>query len=495
MAVYVPRVLLCGDAADFRKIIGNKPAEVVGQVTFEFADDKAKIFFDERLLTDETLNQLLDGAAEYLIFTDPQEHRDCLETFPLNTQIISATAFAKKIRGGFFSYAMAAALLRLLAQETGRALDFDCFLAAGDFRTSFGLNVELACVEENFGGALFPIMENLYGKIYRTFDECRYQNFDAVILAAERTPAEFVDALIQTDSLSEKILAFVRRGSALEEWLAAFQDLFVQVSTFSVNNGAWCLIEKRVPPADVGIYVVTHKDADLPTLPDGYRIIHAGHALAAQDFGYLGDDTGDNISRLNPFLDEITALYWVWKNSKHTHAGLVHYRRLFTTHDADTFDAEKILRAEEILQLLSEYDIIVNAEHWSNRTQLELMILSTGQPGFVGVAEKIVRKHLAAAQPDYLDAYDAVINGYVLFICGVFVTRRNIFDAYCEWLFSFILGATEEMRDNVTVGGKRLDEMEHIYSRITGNFAERMLTVWLAKNHLRIKTLPLMFRD
>jgi len=496
MAIYVPRVLLCGDAATFRKIIGDKPAEIVGQVICEWAGDEVQLFYGGQLLTGAELSRLLDDAAEYLIFTDPTELNDYLEPLKIKPQVISATTFAKKVRDGFFSYAALALLVDVLNREnfSGRVLDLDCFLAKSDFRTRLVLNVALDCVAENFGGALFPITKNLYGEIYATFDDCRYHVFDAVILTRERTPEEFIDAMIATDALSEKFLAFARRGSALESWLDASKNIFAKIETFSTNNGAWYLIQKYVPK-DFCVYVVTHKNVKLDALPEGYRIIHAGHAQAAQDFGYAVDDIGDNISRLNPFLDEITALYWIWRNTKHTHTGIVHYRRLFTKHDAKTFDEAKSLSKAEILRLLDEYDIIVSNEYLSERNQLELMILSTGQPDLVRIAEEIVRKHLAATQPDYLDAYDAVINGFTLFICGVFVTRRNILDAYCEWLFSFMLGATLEMRDKVKVGDKRLEDLNHMHSRMMSYFAERMLTVWLTKNHLRIKTLPMMYRD
>ena len=70
----------------------------------------------------------------------------------------------------------------------------------------------------------------------------------------------------------------------------------------------------------------------------------------------------------------------------------------------------------------------------------------------------------------------------------MFVTRRDIFDAYCKWLFSFYLDATEEILR--TVG---LDEITGNPRRIIGFFSERMMTIWLWKNRLRIKELDFMF--
>lgn len=493
MASYVPRVLICGNIEAFKEKIGNKSVEIIGHITFNKTGDDVKLFFGEHALTEKDIKNLLDGVAEYLIFVDALDFYYYFKNFPANAQVISAETFAQKFHDGFFSIEMFYLLKELLNHKKFRhVLDWDCLFGKSDFRTRGGSNVDLDCIAEN----IYPIMENVYGKIYRSFDEYRFKIFDVIILSKERTPAGFVDILIETDALTENILAFVRKNSELESWLNKSQNIFARIEYFNVASGAWCLIKKIMPLVDVGVYVVTHKDAKLYTLPDGYKIIYAGHALAKKYFGYAGDDTGDNISQLNPFLDEVTVLYWIWKNTKHTHAGIVHYRRFFTSDiKQKTFDAEKILSAAEILSILSDYDIIVQNEGISTRSQRDMMIFSTGQPDLVKVAEKIIRNHLVRRQPGYLGAFDDVLSGLTLFFGGMYITRRNIFNAYCEWLFSFIIDATKEIRDKIEINGKSLEEMSHDYSRIAGFFAERMLTIWLMKNHLRIKTLPTMFRE
>ncbi|MBR6268426.1 MAG: DUF4422 domain-containing protein [Selenomonadaceae bacterium] len=39
------------------------------------------------------------------------------------------------------------------------------------------------------------------------------------------------------------------------------------------------------------------------------------------------DNTGKNISARNKQYCEMTATYWVWKNTHHTWKGIEHYRR------------------------------------------------------------------------------------------------------------------------------------------------------------------------
>lgn len=493
MAIYVPRVLICGDVKEFIKKIGDKPVEIVGQIKLKNNGDDVKLSLGEQSLTGADIKSLLDGTADYLIFNNAFDYGRYFEKFPRNTQVISLEVFIKKVYSGSFPFNTLLMLNKLLSHKKfGRVLDFDAFFVKSNFYTQSYFNIKVEGIIENF----YPIIENIYEKIYHSFDECKFHHFDAIILTKERTSEEFIDVVINTEALTENIWVFVRKNSELETWLVANGNIFAKIEYCNTVNGAWCHIKKNVPPVDVGVYVVTHKDAKLSTLPDGYKFIHAGHALAKNDFGYAGDDdTGDNISRLNPFLDEVTALYWIWKNTKHTHTGFVHYRRFFTnTTNQKTFSAKKILSVKDILKILSEYDFIVQKEDKSEVTLREQVLLSVGQPDLVQVCERIIRNHLARTQPDYLDVFDDVINDITLFPCGMHITRRNIFNAYCEWLFSFMLDATKDVRDKLKIDSKSLGEMPHQYSRVMGHFAERMMTIWLVKNHLRIKTLPIMFR-
>lgn len=49
------------------------------------------------------------------------------------------------------------------------------------------------------------------------------------------------------------------------------------------------------------------------------------HDLISQ--GWLVDDSGDNISKLNEIWGDLTMLYWVWKNTKDNMVGVCQYRR------------------------------------------------------------------------------------------------------------------------------------------------------------------------
>ena len=508
--MYVARVLLCGSVKNFSddmrsrvKVVGRikfvgaaergefvVPANNTAADKFTLNDGDFKIFVDGAEISVDNLRGLLDGSADYIAFTSRDEFllrfRE-LYALKLIDRALPLTTIITYAAEGFFALNNAAQVFNLIhAINMPRTLDVDGYFAANDYHMFPDSGSRIDGVVD---GVTFPAIENFYGKIYRTLDECKFRFFDAVLLTAERTPAEFIDALIATEALSDNVLTFVRRGSPLESWLAAHGDAFRKISAYPAVNGSWLLLNKRTS-ADFACYVVTHKDAQLPALPDGYRIIHAGHAQATQTFGDVVDDSGDNISRLNLYLNEITALYWIWKHTRHAFIGFVHYRRFFTAKAATTFSVDDLLTADEAREILREHDIIVDACKFGYIPLRDWKAMLSTRP----LAEHViatVRKYIAARQPEYLAAYDRINDGFGTFCYEIFVTRRKIFDAYCAWLFDFIIDATEEILATTDIA---TSDDPRTY-RAVSFLAEHLLGVWLIKNRLRIKTLPLMFRD
>ena len=78
---------------------------------------------------------------------------------------------------------------------------------------------------------------------------------------------------------------------------------------------------------EIKILVATHKNYKMPD-DNIYIPIHVGKK-GKECIGYVGDDTGENISERNPYFCELTAMYWGVKNLQCDYIGLVHYRRHF----------------------------------------------------------------------------------------------------------------------------------------------------------------------
>ena len=501
--LYTPRVIICGDMKKFLDL----NVEVVGLIKFRgaaergenflfttlkdlddlpFDETKFQIFLDDEEISCNALKKIMDGTADYIVFEDSGElisRFNELYRLGLQDRFITLETLMKYATKNFYSIKNAEALPKLLReQKISRLLDVDNFLAANDlFFVKDFPDVEVETVDDSFAKK-FPVVENLCKKIYPSLDACRLKTYDAVLITAERSPTEFIDALIETDSLAENIFVLVRKNSALEKFLTTNENAFEKISRYPAINGNWILL-KKFARDDFKIYVVTHKDAKLSTLPDGYEIIHAGHAIAKNDFGYLGDDTGDNISRLNRYLNEITAIYWMWKNTSHAIIGLCHYRRFFTA------DGKNFLTEAQARKILRGCDVVVVKENFFALTQHELKTLICGDD-LNAFVEEIFRKHIARRQPDYLDAFDYVSGSFAEFMYEMFITRRKIFDAYCEWLFSFVIDVTEEVLAKTNLAD--IDNPRKY--RAIGLISERLMTAWLMKNSLRLKALPVIFR-
>ena len=312
------------------------------------------------------------------------------------------------------------------------------------------------------------------------------------MFSAERTIEEFINAVNFTNDLSENIIVIARFKSEVNEWLMENGKKVFENMRYTeyVNIRLFFLQKKR--KRDFSVYIAAHKKVELPNnLPSEYHLIHAGHALA-EDLGFPGDDTGQNISVLNPYLNELTVLYWMWKNSATDFIGLAHYRRFltvpknFSQEAKDAITEENILTPQAAKKFLEKYDIILGDEFFGYFTQTEHLQNDVGE-GLAKSAISLTEKMLSVYQPEYLSAFNEIINSCGFYRCNIFVTRRHVFNAFCSWLFSFILPALKEI---LTV--TNLEELDTKSRRTVGFIAERMLSVWLIKNNLRIVELPIL---
>ncbi len=214
------------------------------------------------------------------------------------------------------------------------------------------------------------------------------------------------------------------------------------------------------------IYAMTHKKFDVPSDPM-YQPLHVGRACA-KDLGYLGDDTGENISHLNCYYSELTGLYWLWKNCKDVdYIGTCHYRRFLIN------EQEKVLNKQEYEILLKTYDIITtkrvvlnNSYHFGFSANHNVAVLDmTGE----------VIKDL---YPSYYDVFISRVHENETYFGNMFVTSKPLYDVYCEWLFTIF----EEVSKRID-----LDTDEDAYhKRVLGFISEFLLLVWIQVNGLKV---------
>ena len=215
----------------------------------------------------------------------------------------------------------------------------------------------------------------------------------------------------------------------------------------------------------VRIFAMTHKKFDVP--PEQLYIpMHVGHANAKQEYGYLGDDTGDNISKQNCYYAELSGVYWVWKNYiESDYVGICHYRRFLTNEENKAFTEAQY---EELLQ---QYDII---------TTKELELPNSYHYGF-GAHHKIetldeTGEIIKELYPGYYDNFIRLVHGNKTYFGNIMVTSKPLYDEYCEWLFTVLF----ELQ-------KRIDLTfeDDYHRRVFGFISEFLLLVWVRTRGLR----------
>lgn len=239
----------------------------------------------------------------------------------------------------------------------------------------------------------------------------------------------------------------------------------------------------------VKILLAYHKKAPL-FKDDVLTPIHVGRSLARENGreesvqwlmdNMVGDDTGENISQKNSSYNELTALYWAWKNysllGNPEYIGLMHYRRHFF------FNGEKRLRAvydqfdegrmdeyldeigyneENVQKIVDGYDLICpkpyrRATIYSNYVQNHPFLS-------LDTAVDIIKERY----PEYTSACDKYLAGSDAFLFNMFIMKRDLFFQYARWLFDIL---TEyEKREDIT--GKRL----FLSERLTGIFFQHLI--------------------
>lgn len=192
--------------------------------------------------------------------------------------------------------------------------------------------------------------------------------------------------------------------------------------------------------------------------------------------GWQRDDTGDNISRKNPYFCELTGHYWMWKHVDADVYGLCHYRRYFAARRLGS-RRSRILTQQEIEKKLTDVDAVVPCKrHYLIETRRSQYAHAHHLEDLT-CTEQVLRERY----PEYLPEWQHMLSTRSGHIFNMFIMRRAEFMAYSEWLFD-VLFTVEE----------RLDISKYSDQRVFGYLAERLLDVWLWHQGLRVRECPVV---
>lgn len=215
----------------------------------------------------------------------------------------------------------------------------------------------------------------------------------------------------------------------------------------------------------VTIFTMTHKKFEQPKDPI-YMPLHVGRA-GGEDYGYAGDDTGDNISEKNCYYGELTGMYWVWKNVRTTdYVGICHYRRYFCTEEG------RIFSEKDYLSILKEYDIITSKKLKLNFSYFD------GYAGDYNIFDLVTTgEAIRQMYPEYYDAFERLVHGNGTYFGNMLVTSKELYDEYSAWLFSIFA----EVEKKIDASG-----YDDYHKRVYGFISEFLLLVWVEVKGLKV---------
>lgn len=209
------------------------------------------------------------------------------------------------------------------------------------------------------------------------------------------------------------------------------------------------------------IYIIKHRECETPKM-DGYKDLYVGDMC-----DYLDKD---NINQYNPYINELTGLYYMWKHCDDEYIGLAHYRRFLLDENGDilTFDKAK--------ELLNEYDFLFCERYIVGNGIYPNLRSEIGNEINQKTLDKYVDE-LCEIEPELREFFK---NTY-LYPRNMFVCRKELMDRYCEWLFPIIIPLTEQfIKEDKEINQK---------DRLFGYLFERLFTYYLLKNNFKIKEL------
>ncbi len=178
---------------------------------------------------------------------------------------------------------------------------------------------------------------------------------------------------------------------------------------------------------DFCLYEVKHhKDRALGSIVEARpweRSLQAGAAGTDVRIAPCLDNEGENISELNCYYSEATAIYWAWKNTHHEWVGFEHYRR-------------HLMVTPEMLSL-GQYDAIMPQPYMVYPEVSSQVRRFISEELYAQMLDAILELY-----PEDYEGYLSVLEGQYQYTYNLGCYKREVLQDYCEWIFSI----TEHMR-------------------------------------------------
>lgn len=215
------------------------------------------------------------------------------------------------------------------------------------------------------------------------------------------------------------------------------------------------------------------------------------------------DNSGENIADYNYTFSELTALYWMWKNTEYDFVGLFHYRRLLFMKEIMEFSQLKGdlitisgvyenydkfgLDRRNIESLMEKYDFILpEIEHLPISVYEQYKYFPSHVLEHLDTAVKYIEEN----QPEMMDVVNETLEGNKMFFCNMFIAKKQLIDEYCEWVFPILFHIIEKVPEQ----GLNRQQL-----RYAGFVSERLFYIFISyiqqKKPIKIKYFKQIYID
>ena len=149
--------------------------------------------------------------------------------------------------------------------------------------------------------------------------------------------------------------------------------------------------------------------------------------------------------------------------------GICHYRRFFTKNSL-SLKKKYFYTYNELEKMLEKTDCLVADRLYVQDDTIYDHYARYHFKKDLDILGKLIEEEF----PDYKDP------------CNMMFCKKELFDDYAKWLFD-LMGKFESLID--------ISEYSTDQARIFGFLTERLLNVWIIKNNLKVKELPMIQTD
>jgi len=243
---------------------------------------------------------------------------------------------------------------------------------------------------------------------------------------------------------------------------------------------------------------VTHS----PNVIINNKIMRGGYVGASQQESfpekYLKDNIGDNISHKNKNYNELTALYWLWKNkSNEDIVGLNHYRRYLDVYEPKKKLFSRLKRDVFLEQNSNRINKINNSEKYQLQVKkilkkkdviLPIKMDYSHNGKYTSLANDYCTHHIKEdwdvlievileKYPVYEESIKMYLyNNTLIYGMNMFIASYSWTNKYCNWLFDILFEVE-----------KRIEISKDLYQkRVFGFMSERLMTLYVMHRQFNV---------